>query len=337
MEENNNEKISVSGADLLKDVVADEKAAKTAPKDTEKDKKDKDKKKDKKEKKTKDGKKFNAKKLKHGTMATVFTCVFVALLVLVNVVVPPHDIDGRVTGHQLPDLGVQVFLVGGVVAGNVFPVKHGRLPRRVAEIRADGVVIRRVVPVNDGVVEAHFQAAPAAGVHIFANDVPVHGAFGVVIRQGAVKQAEAFMVLAGEHYILTPRIPGELGPFFRQSFPGLEQGQGFRGVGVRIHFHVFLNPFGTSGPAFPFPGQSGIQAVVDEHAEFGVPPPFHAPVTFLRRFSDCGMVGIRGEGESGRGCRKFRGNGGRGVLLCSTAAQPGRELFHVIIKKQLGT
>ena len=60
MEENNNEKISVSGADLLKDVVADEKAAKTAPKDTEKDKKDKDKKKDKKEKKTKDGKKFNA-------------------------------------------------------------------------------------------------------------------------------------------------------------------------------------------------------------------------------------------------------------------------------------
>lgn len=86
MEENNNEKISVSGADLLKDVVADEKAAKTSPKDTEKDKKDKDKKKDKKEKKTKDGKKFNAKKLKHGTMATVFTCVFVALLVLVNVV-----------------------------------------------------------------------------------------------------------------------------------------------------------------------------------------------------------------------------------------------------------
>lgn len=86
MEENNNEKISVSGADLLKDVVADEKAAKTAPKDTEKDKKDKDKKKDKKEKKAKDGKKFNAKKLKHGTMATVFTCVFIALLVLVNVV-----------------------------------------------------------------------------------------------------------------------------------------------------------------------------------------------------------------------------------------------------------
>ena len=135
------------------------------------------------------------------------------------------------------------------------------------------------------------------------------------------------MVLAGEHYILAARIPGELGPFFRQAFPGLEQGQSFRGVGVRIHFHVFLNPFGTSGPAFPFPGQSGIQAVMDEHAEFGVPPPFHAPVAFLRRFRDSGMVGIRGEGEAGRRCRKFRGNGGRGGLLRSAVAQPGCELF----------
>lgn len=50
MEENNSEKISVSGADLLKDVVADEKAAKTAPKDTEKDKKIKTKRKIKKRK-----------------------------------------------------------------------------------------------------------------------------------------------------------------------------------------------------------------------------------------------------------------------------------------------
>ena len=32
MDENNNEKISVSGADLLKDVVADEKAANIIPK-----------------------------------------------------------------------------------------------------------------------------------------------------------------------------------------------------------------------------------------------------------------------------------------------------------------
>ena len=66
---------------------------------------------------------------------------------------------------------------------------------------------------------------------------------------------------------------------------------------------------------------------MDEHAEFGIPPPFHAPVAFPRRFPDSGMVGIRGEGEAGRCCRKFRGNGGREALLHSAVAQPGCELF----------
>ncbi len=80
MEQNNNEKISASGKDLLNDVIADEKAAKNVSEDGGK------KKNEKKEKKPKDKKGFNGKKLKHGTMATVFTCVFLALLVLVNVV-----------------------------------------------------------------------------------------------------------------------------------------------------------------------------------------------------------------------------------------------------------
>ena len=42
----------------------------------------------KKEKKLKDKKerKFNSKKFKHGAMATAFTCVFIAVVVLVNVV-----------------------------------------------------------------------------------------------------------------------------------------------------------------------------------------------------------------------------------------------------------
>ncbi|WP_295207377.1 GldG family protein [Ruminococcus sp.] len=80
----NTEKVSISGQDLLKDVVANEKAAKNGS--DEKDKSRGKDKKDKKDKKSKDGKKFNGKKLKHGTMATVFTCVFIALLVLVNVV-----------------------------------------------------------------------------------------------------------------------------------------------------------------------------------------------------------------------------------------------------------
>ena len=78
MDNEKNEKVSVSSAELLADVIKDEK--KEQEKKTEKpDKKDKKKEKKKEVKGT-------AKKLKHGTMATVFTCVFVALVVLLNVV-----------------------------------------------------------------------------------------------------------------------------------------------------------------------------------------------------------------------------------------------------------
>ena len=72
------EEMSADSKSLLKDVVAKQKSDND---DKKTDKKDKKKDKNKKEKK-----KFNAKKLKHGTMATVLTCVFVAVLVLINVV-----------------------------------------------------------------------------------------------------------------------------------------------------------------------------------------------------------------------------------------------------------
>lgn len=85
MEENNNEKISVSGADLLKDVVADEKAAKTAPKDTEKDKKIKTKRKIKKRKRQRTAKSSMPKAQAWNNGNSVHLR-FVALLVLVNVV-----------------------------------------------------------------------------------------------------------------------------------------------------------------------------------------------------------------------------------------------------------
>ena len=177
-----------------------------------------------------------------------------------------------------------------------FFFEHFRLSGGVAEVRADRVVVGRVVPVDHGVVQAYLQAALAAGFRIFPDDVPVDLAFGVIVRLCAVEEAETFMVLAGEHHVPAARIPGQLGPFFRDSFPRLEEGERFGGVRVRIHFHVFLNPFGTAGLALPFSGQSGVQAVVNEHAEFGVPPPLHAPVAFRRGFPDGGMVGVGGHG-----------------------------------------
>ncbi|MBQ8965589.1 GldG family protein [Ruminococcus sp.] len=75
--ENNEEKVSTGSEELLKKIVDDEKKEKS---DKGSDKKGKA------EKSKKDHDSGAAKKLKHGTMATVFTCVFLALLVLVNVV-----------------------------------------------------------------------------------------------------------------------------------------------------------------------------------------------------------------------------------------------------------
>ena len=68
--EKDEEKVSSDVKDVLKQIVEEEKAEK--PEKTEKPKKERS--------------EGAAKKLKHGTMATVFTCVFLALLVLVNVV-----------------------------------------------------------------------------------------------------------------------------------------------------------------------------------------------------------------------------------------------------------
>ena len=65
--EKDEEKVSSDVKDVLKQIVEEEKAEKP-------------------EKPKKERSEGAAKKLKHGTMATVFTCVFLALLVLVNVV-----------------------------------------------------------------------------------------------------------------------------------------------------------------------------------------------------------------------------------------------------------
>ena len=76
VEEDNKENVSTSHDDLLKDVIEEEKAEKD--KNTDKD--------NKKEKKKKDKTPKSHKKLKHATMSTILTCVFLAVLVLVNVV-----------------------------------------------------------------------------------------------------------------------------------------------------------------------------------------------------------------------------------------------------------
>lgn len=73
------ETVSAPVKDFLEDVVSAEKEAAKEP-----EKKDSEKKEEK--KKNKDGKKTNSKQLKHGMMSTVLTIVFIAVVVLINVV-----------------------------------------------------------------------------------------------------------------------------------------------------------------------------------------------------------------------------------------------------------
>ncbi|WP_295152177.1 GldG family protein [uncultured Ruminococcus sp.] len=73
--ENNEEKVTSNSGDLLKKIVADEKKSKEDKESPKKAPKPK-----------KESSGELKKKLKHGTMATALTCVFLAVLVLINVV-----------------------------------------------------------------------------------------------------------------------------------------------------------------------------------------------------------------------------------------------------------
>ncbi|MBR1863086.1 MAG: GldG family protein [Ruminococcus sp.] len=79
-EQDTEEQVSTSSSDLLKKVLEEEKE--------NKDLKEEKSKKPKKDRKPRDKTRaeFGAKKFRHGTMATVFTAVFIAVLVLINVV-----------------------------------------------------------------------------------------------------------------------------------------------------------------------------------------------------------------------------------------------------------
>lgn len=83
----NKEELTKSSNDLLNEIVKEEKENKGKKKDepVNEDKDDTEGKKSKKEKKGKD-EHFNTKKIKHGTMSTALTIVFMAMLVMINVV-----------------------------------------------------------------------------------------------------------------------------------------------------------------------------------------------------------------------------------------------------------
>ena len=121
---------------------------------------------------------------------------------LVIGIIEPENVDPAVIRDQLLDLSVHIgkvavkvdllILIGGIAA-------HGMIAVVVFwEIR--------VMPVDQGVVQAHAQPLGAHRVHKFPHEVALTGGVrAFVVRQPGIKQAKAVMVLGCQYDILHPR------------------------------------------------------------------------------------------------------------------------------------
>ena len=138
-----------------------------------------------------------------------------------------------------------------------------------------------MVPVHQRVVEAHAQAFGAGGFHVFLHQVAARTLFGgAVVGELAVEVAETFVVFGGHHHVLLAGQFGELGPVAGGVGLGLEELSLLLVLSHRnaLFLHrPFVAPEGT------------VQAPMDEHAEAGLVPPFHAGFA----------IGVAGGGRRG--------------------------------------
>ena len=90
------------------------------------------------------------------------------------------------------------------------------------------------------------------------------------------------MVFGGDRQILHARVLGDLHPLVGVEVDGIEAA-----CELFVYVHgdpsPMLNPLADAGDAFAPPGAGGqgIEAPVDEEAEFGLPPPLHALILGL--------------------------------------------------------
>ena len=175
--------------------------------------------------------------------------------------VEPQDVDLAVVGQKFRHLiahvlGILVHVTALaellcilVVAARMMPVNREF----------------RMVPVDQRIIEADLQALGAEGIHVFLHKVAAGGRVGaLVIGIGAVKHAEAFVVLGGEHRIFHAGCLGLARPF-----AGVVQ------IGIKVLevlVVMFLgNAFAHLDPLVA--RRHGVQAPVDEHAESVVAEP----------------------------------------------------------------
>ena len=126
-----------------------------------------------------------------------------------------------------------------------------------------------MMPVHQRVVEADAHPLFAGSFHILPDQVPAGTLFGGTIICGfRIEMAEALVMFGGHHHVAHAGFASDFGPFARRVRLRLELlGEGLV-FGNRDAF-VFHHPFVA--------GQKAIKAPMNEHAESGFMPPFHAP------------------------------------------------------------
>ena len=167
----------------------------------------------------------------------------------------------------------QLILEVGDVAVEVRAFRGALLPFAAGQVVG-------MVPIHDGMVPAHLDSLPPAGVGQFLHDVAFkRGRHDVEVGVFGVEQAEAVVVLGGDDDVLGPGILGDPDPLVGIEFHRIELLHKLF-VLLQRDLAALANPFGVIGPAFPLASGHGVDAPVDEHPETGVAPPFHPLVAF---------------------------------------------------------
>ncbi len=125
-----------------------------------------------------------------------------------------------------------------------------------------------MVPIDEGIIQAHLQPLGSECIQELPDQIPAAGSVGgLKIGILTIEQAEPVMVLGGEHGVAHARLSRSAGPSARIEIHGIEfLPQGFVGFGG----HLF-------GAAHPFPpSRDGVKPPMNEQAKAVVAEPLRA-------------------------------------------------------------
>ena len=137
------------------------------------------------------------------------------------------------------------------------------------------------------VIKAEFHAVFGAGGRQLSKRVALErrGVINIVTIDFAMKHGKAVVMLGGDDHVFHARRLSERHPLLGVEFFGIKL-LGVTRISGDGDFGVVHDPFAEAGDllAVVTAGRHGIDAPVDEHAEAGGAPPFHAGVALFLRF-----------------------------------------------------